>query len=73
MENYDRAKDPCPIIEVSCIVSKDNIFYNLQEAIKPPNLDLDIQDEKLWKPFLTERSRNDLFARGAIDTIQDPI
>jgi hypothetical protein len=57
IENVERGKDPCPIIEVSCLVSKDNVYYNTQDWIKPPNVDFDIEEEKMWKPFLNERSR----------------
>jgi hypothetical protein len=42
-------------------VSKDNVYFNLQDAIKLPAVDLNVDDEKLWKPFLSERIRNDLF------------
>lgn len=57
VENFDRSKDPCPILEVNCLVSKDNVYFNLQDAIRPPGIDFDIEDDKLWKPFLDERSR----------------
>lgn len=69
----DRGKDPTPIIEVSCLVSKDNIYYNLQNEIKPPNIDFDIDNDKLWKPFLNERTKNQLFDKGIIKSIQIPI
>lgn len=38
-----------------------------------PGVDFNIEDEKLWKPFLSERTRNELFEKGVIESIQTPI
>ena len=54
-------------------MSSDNVYYNVQNWIKPQNIDFDIEEEDLWKPFLTERSRNEFFERGHINSIQSTI
>jgi coiled-coil and C2 domain-containing protein 2A len=72
-ESVEKAKDICPIIEVSCLVSRDNVYFNLQDELKLPGVDLNIEDENLWKPFLSERTRNELFEKGVIETIQTPV
>lgn len=41
--------------------------------MKVPGVDFNIEDEKLWRPFLSERTRNELFEKGAIESIQLPI
>ena len=69
----NKDKDICPIIEISCLVSSQNVYFNIQEETKPENVNFDIEDEKLWKPFVTERTRNELFEKGNIETIQNTI
>lgn len=69
----ERSRDACPIIELSCIVGRDNVYFNLQESVRLPGVDLNVDDDRLWRPFLTERSRNELFEKGAIETVQTPI
>ena len=41
--------------------------------MRPQSIDFDIEEEKLWKPFLTERSRAELFGTSEIDSIQTTI
>jgi len=42
----------------------------MQESVRPSTMDFDIEEEKLWKPFLNERTRNELFEKGVIKSIQ---
>ena len=63
----------CPIVEVSCVVSRENVFFNLQESVKPASMDFNLEDDSLWKPFLNERITNELFEKGNITSIQGPI
>lgn len=41
------------MIEVGSIVSATNVYVNAQDSLKPEDLDFNIMDESLWKPFLT--------------------
>ena len=50
-------KDACHMVELGCIVSQTNVYINIQESLKPTDLDFEIQNEKKWKPFLTDRMK----------------
>lgn len=44
--------DRCPLQDVSLVVSRDNVFANVQQAPRVRDLSWDIEgDAKAWKPF----------------------
>lgn len=52
-KDIEQLKDFCNMIEVGSIVSATNVYVNAQDSLKPEDLDFNIMDESLWKPFLT--------------------
>jgi hypothetical protein len=49
----EQQKDFCNMIEVGSIVTSTNVYVNAQDSLKPEDLDFNINDESLWKPFLS--------------------
>ena len=42
----------CPLKNVSSIVTKDNIYVNLQCGVSPALMFWDVNLKKYWQPFL---------------------
>ena len=38
----ERGKDICPVIEASCVVTRQNVYFNKQESVKPVSMDFDL-------------------------------
>ena len=43
----------CPLKYVDCIASRDNVYINLQKDKSVPATNWDMNEKKLWQPFLT--------------------
>ncbi|XP_077033808.1 coiled-coil and C2 domain-containing protein 2A isoform X1 [Agelaius phoeniceus] len=43
----------CPLQNVYCLISCDNIWFNMQEYDSPGRMYFDISKPKLWKPFFS--------------------
>ncbi|XP_040413141.1 coiled-coil and C2 domain-containing protein 2A isoform X3 [Cygnus olor] len=43
----------CPLQNVYCLISCDNIWFNIQEHDSPVRISFDISKPKLWKPFFS--------------------
>ncbi|XP_070613462.1 coiled-coil and C2 domain-containing protein 2A isoform X3 [Erythrolamprus reginae] len=43
----------CPLKRVSCLVSADNVWFNIQQYDSPPRINFDINKTKFWKPFFS--------------------
>nr|XP_014121048.1 coiled-coil and C2 domain-containing protein 2A isoform X4 [Zonotrichia albicollis] len=43
----------CPLQNVYCLISCDNIWFNMQEHDSPGRIYFDISKPKLWKPFFS--------------------
>ena len=43
----------CTMKKVWCIVGQENVWANIQEFENPSLIDFDIDEKKLWQPFLT--------------------
>ncbi len=41
------------MFDLGCIVSKSNVYINIQESVLCTDLDFNLDDNKKWKPFLT--------------------
>ena len=52
------------MVELGCIVSQNNVYVNIQESLKPTDLDFKLEDEEKWKQFLTDRMKSEYFDRG---------
>jgi len=60
----------CPLKEISCVISQNNVYVNLQESAAPSSTLFDFDNTSYWMPFLSESSRNKYFPNG-IETVQD--
>jgi hypothetical protein len=49
----ENPKDVCNMLELTSIVTPTNVYINVQETLKPNDIDFDLEKEKLWMPFLT--------------------
>ncbi|XP_019381477.1 PREDICTED: coiled-coil and C2 domain-containing protein 2A isoform X1 [Gavialis gangeticus] len=45
----------CPLQNVGCLISSDNIWFNIQQYDSPVRINFDISKPKLWKPFFSRR------------------
>ncbi|KAM6346296.1 coiled-coil and C2 domain-containing protein 2A isoform 2-T2 [Podargus strigoides] len=43
----------CPLQNVCCLISCDNIWFNMQEYDSPARINFDISKPKLWKSFFS--------------------
>ncbi|KFV04520.1 Coiled-coil and C2 domain-containing protein 2A, partial [Pterocles gutturalis] len=43
----------CPLQNVCCLISCDNIWFNMQQYDSPGRISFDITKLKLWKPFFS--------------------
>lgn len=66
---YDDPK--CPLKEIGCIVSEDNVYVNLQENADPAGMSFNLENKKCWKPFLTPKALENFFSRavGGVRTV----
>ncbi|XP_025034195.2 coiled-coil and C2 domain-containing protein 2A isoform X1 [Pelodiscus sinensis] len=44
----------CPLQSVGCLISFDNIWFNIQRYESPVRINFDISKPKLWKPFFSQ-------------------
>ncbi|XP_067386470.1 coiled-coil and C2 domain-containing protein 2A isoform X2 [Emydura macquarii macquarii] len=44
----------CPLQSVGCLISFDNIWFNIQQYDSPVRINFDISKPKLWKPFFSQ-------------------
>ncbi|KAG8134999.1 hypothetical protein E2320_008064, partial [Naja naja] len=43
----------CPLKRVSCLISADNVWFNIQQDDSPPRINFDVNKTKFWKPFFS--------------------
>ncbi|KAM3836076.1 LOW QUALITY PROTEIN: coiled-coil and C2 domain-containing protein 2A-like, partial [Diretmus argenteus] len=43
----------CPLQTVGCLVSADNVWFNIQEYTSPMRISFDVAKANLWKPFFS--------------------
>ncbi|XP_026531661.1 coiled-coil and C2 domain-containing protein 2A [Notechis scutatus] len=43
----------CPLKRVSCLISADNVWFNIQQDDSPPRINFDVNKTKYWKPFFS--------------------
>ncbi|XP_053921752.1 coiled-coil and C2 domain-containing protein 2A isoform X3 [Cuculus canorus] len=55
---YGQCDTFCPLQNVHCLISCDNIWFNMQEYDSPVRINFDISKPKLWKAFF---SRNFMY------------
>jgi coiled-coil and C2 domain-containing protein 2A len=59
----------CPLKEIGCLISSDNVYVNIQDAYDPATIEVNIKNTKNWMPFLNDFSRKKYFPDG-ISSIQ---
>ncbi len=63
--------DPtCPLKEIGCVISSNNVYVNLQLSGDPSTALFNFENTSYWLPFLSESSREKYFPAG-IDSIQE--
>ncbi|CAM9309130.1 unnamed protein product [Chrysoparadoxa australica] len=53
-EGYDRHDRRCPLTEIGCLVSENNVWANVQRVGRPWELNFDLSNTKCWRPFFSE-------------------
>ncbi|CAB1324153.1 unnamed protein product, partial [Coregonus sp. 'balchen'] len=48
----------CPLQTVGCLVSADNVWFNIQVYTSPLRMSFDVTKAKLWKPFFSRAFPN---------------
>ncbi|XP_054855261.1 coiled-coil and C2 domain-containing protein 2A isoform X2 [Eublepharis macularius] len=43
----------CPLQNVGCLISGDNVWFNIQQYDSPLRINFDVSKPKLWKPFFS--------------------
>ncbi|XP_020662242.2 coiled-coil and C2 domain-containing protein 2A isoform X1 [Pogona vitticeps] len=43
----------CPLQNVGCLISCDNVWFNIQQYDSPLRINFDVSKPKLWKPFFS--------------------
>ncbi|XP_015268406.1 PREDICTED: coiled-coil and C2 domain-containing protein 2A [Gekko japonicus] len=43
----------CPLQNVGCLISGDNIWFNIQQYDSPLRINFDVSKPKFWKPFFS--------------------
>ena len=60
----------CPLKEIGCVISQNNIYINLQPTGDPSSTLFNFDNDSYWMPFLSESSRGKYFPAG-LDTVQE--
>lgn len=42
----------CPLQDVGALANSENVWLNIQEGSAPGDISYDIENKKLWMPFL---------------------
>lgn len=51
INRYDKA---CPLYDVGCVIDEKNVYVNIQPSGAPSQIEWNIENPKLWKPFLLD-------------------
>nr|XP_046156563.1 coiled-coil and C2 domain-containing protein 2A isoform X4 [Oncorhynchus gorbuscha] len=55
---YGQYDSFCPLQTVGCLVSADNVWFNIQVYTSPLRMSFDVTKAKLWKPFFSRAFPN---------------
>ncbi|XP_077389607.1 coiled-coil and C2 domain-containing protein 2A isoform X3 [Festucalex cinctus] len=55
----------CPLQAVGCLVSADNVWFNIQEHVSPMRISFDVSRANGWRPFFTRS-----FAHPGLNSVQ---
>ncbi|CAL8343765.1 unnamed protein product [Gadus morhua 'NCC'] len=65
--HYGQHDTFCPLQAVGCLVSADNVWFNIQEHASPMRISLDVGKAHLWKPFFSRS-----FPHPGLASVQPP-
>uniref|UniRef100_A0ACB8E6U6 Coiled-coil and C2 domain-containing protein 2A n=1 Tax=Sphaerodactylus townsendi TaxID=933632 RepID=A0ACB8E6U6_9SAUR len=51
--SYGQYDTFCPLQNVGCLISGDNVWFNIQQYDSPLRINFDVHKPKLWKPFFS--------------------
>ena len=52
---YTLEDEKCPLLDIGCIVNKENVWANVQKFGRPSEVSLDFNDKMSWKPLFGDR------------------
>ncbi|CAM9133752.1 unnamed protein product [Ectocarpus sp. 12 AP-2014] len=52
-EGFDARDSRCPLIDIACVASQDNVWACMRRNVRPCDLNLDLPDSKTWTPFFS--------------------
>ncbi|CAM9501087.1 unnamed protein product [Ectocarpus fasciculatus] len=52
-EGFDARDTRCPLIDIACVASQENVWACLRRNVRPCDLNLDLADSKTWTPFFS--------------------
>eukprot|EP00903_Cladosiphon_okamuranus_P014903 g13800.t1 len=55
-EGFDARDARCPLVDISCVASQENVWACLHRNVRPCDLNLDLVDEKTWTPFFSSHA-----------------
>jgi len=67
---YAKEDERCPMTMIGCLVTRENIYANVQKSGKPCEMSMDVNDTKCWKTFYS-----DVFPApmNPLPSIQEPV
>ncbi|KAL4448733.1 hypothetical protein ABPG74_012822 [Tetrahymena malaccensis] len=66
IQRYDKA---CPLYDVGCVIDEKNIYANIQPSGAPGQIEWNIENPKLWRPFLTDKYIETMYGEQGIEPI----
>ena len=52
---YTRTDTRCCLQSISCVVTEDNLYVNIQQTGMPSRMKFDFENTKCWKPFFDKK------------------
>ncbi|CAM9149740.1 unnamed protein product, partial [Hapterophycus canaliculatus] len=52
-EGFDARDVRCPLVDIACVASQENVWACLHRNVRPCDLNLDLFDRKTWAPFFS--------------------
>ncbi|XP_051515693.1 coiled-coil and C2 domain-containing protein 2A-like isoform X2 [Myxocyprinus asiaticus] len=52
-QHYGQYDIFCPLQTIGCLISTDNVWFNIQAYASPVRMSFDVSKPKLWKPFFS--------------------
>lgn len=66
INRYDKA---CPLYDVGCLIDSKHVYVNIQPSGAPSQVDWNVENPKLWEPFLNDAQIETLYGEAGIESI----